>query len=473
MVCTKCGAELKDTDLFCLNCGQEVQMVPDYSPVEELVIKNLADAQRNPIISENANEAQTTQNKKCEKKKENSKLAKVHTTNFRLRYVYVCVVLVVAIVIIVVTIQKSHDNSFQYQYTKAQEYIATDDYKKASEYLNRALELNSTDINARLLMADVYKQLDNLDGAILMLKECLDIDPSNSDAAKQLLGLYSDFDYINELKAYIKQIEGTSLTELLGEYYLNRPVFSVEGGIYDKYISVELTSKENSEIYYTVDGSKPTSSAIKYSGQIRLRGGTTQIRAVALNKSGDLSVETVEEYTVNSTVPDNPVIKPATGQYSSPLSISITVPANCKVYYTWDGSEPNEKSMLYTKPLDMPLGKHVLSVVAIDNNGIISNTIQSSYNLEFAASFTVDQAYNILVQKLGNQLVDEKGAFQLECNSAIEIGGYNLYAFEKVYGTDANGNKIYGTSKYAFDVLTAETFTVVTNSAGGYDLTPF
>ncbi len=234
-----------------------------------------------------------------------------------------------------------------------------------------------------------------------------------------------------------------------------------------------MTSKESSEIYYTIDGSKPTTSAIKYSGQIRLRGGTTQIRAVALNQSGDLSTETIEEYTVNSTVPENPVINPASGQYYSPLPINITVPANCKVYYTWDGTEPTAQSRLYTKSLDMPLGKHVLSVVAIDNNGIISNTIQSSYDLEFTTSFTVDQAYNILVQKLGNVLVDEKGAFQLECYSAIEIGGYNLYAFEKVYGIDANGNKIYGSDKYTFDVLTAETFITVTNSAGGYDLTPF
>jgi hypothetical protein len=149
------------------------------------------------------------------------------------------------------------------------------------------------------------------------------------------------------------------------------------------------------------------------------------------------------------------------------------VPANCKVYYTLDGTEPTEHSNLYTRPLDMPIGKHVLFVVAIDENGIISNTIQSNYDLEFESNFTIDQAYDILVQKLGNELIDEKGTFQLECTTAIEIGGYNLYTFEKVYGTDANGNKIYGVDKYTFDVLTAETFYAVRNAAGGYDLTPF
>lgn len=472
MVCTKCGAELKDTDLFCLNCGREVQIVPDYNPVEEIVIQNLAEAQQSQITLEDTKEIKTTHNVKISKKKK-QKILKERTLKFYLRYVYMFLILIIAIIITMLTRQNIHNNSFVYQYEKAQEFIGMGDYEKAYEYLDKAITLNGTDINVRLLMAEVDKQRNNIDGAILMLKETLDMDSNNVDAAKQLLKLYSDYDYIQELQAYLTQIEGTALATSLGEFYLNRPKFSIEEGAYDKYISVEITSQENSEIYYTVDGTKPTTSAIKYSGQIRLRGGSTIVRAVAVNKLGDLSIETIKEYTVHSTVPDNPVIKPASGQYTAPIPIHITVPANCKVYYTWDGSEPTDKSMLYTKSLDMPIGKHVLSVAAIDNNGIISNTIQSNYDLEIAATFTIDQAYNILIGKLGNSLEDEKGTFQLECYSAIEIGGYNLYAFEKVYGTDANGNKIYGKEKYAFDVLTAETFVAVTNSAGGYDLTPF
>jgi tetratricopeptide (TPR) repeat protein len=380
---------------------------------------------------------------------------------------------IVLVTIVVFSIQMIHNNSFKYQYGKAQDCVQAGKYEKAYEHLNKALKINKNDIDAHLLMVEVYLQLDNLDSAIVMLREALDIEPNNVAAAKMLLQVYSKGSNVQDLQDFLNKIEGTSLATSLGEFYQNRPIFSVEAGTYDKYISVELTSIDNSEIYYTVDGTTPSTSAIKYSGQIRLRGGTTLVRAVAVNKAGDLSVETIKKYTVNSTVPDNPVIKPASGQYTKPTPIQITVPENCKVYYTWDGSEPTQNSRLYSKSLDMQLGKHVLSVVAIDDNGIVSNTIQSSYDLQFATNFTIDQAYAILMQKLGNAPMDEKGAFQLECCSAIEIGGYNLYAFEKVYGTDAHGNKIYGTDKYTFDVLTAETFTAVTNSAGGYDMTPF
>lgn len=477
MVCTKCGVELKDTDLFCLKCGEEVQIVPDYNPVEEIVIQNLALAQQNEIISEHTKEIQSD-TKRIDSKKvsKEEKVLNVHKKKAKRKTFLTfpkVVSIIVICVLIVILLWDRHKNSFEYQYEKAKACLSNENYQGALEYLNKALLINDSDENVLFLMAKAYIGLNEMDNAISYLKDALAQDSDNGKVAKQLIEIYSDYNYTDELKALISDIGGTQLAKELGDFYLNRPLFSIESGTYDKFISVELSTNTGNDIYYTVDGTKPTTQAIKYSGQIRLRGGTTIVRAVAVNKAGEYSIENIQEYTVHSTVPDNPVIKPASGLYSSPIPIYITIPKNCKVYYSLDGSTPNESSFIYTKPFDMPIGKHTLSVVAIDENGIVSNTIQSNYDLQFEAVFTVDQAHDIIVQRLGDELVDEKGSFTLECESAIEIGGYNLYSFEKVYGRDANGNKICGSEKYAFDVLTAETYYATTNAAGGYDLTPF
>lgn len=476
MVCTKCGAELKDGDLFCLSCGQEVQIVPDYNPVEELVVMNLVEAQQidDKIDYENTEDSSKSPNKEqTQNLNKNINKSKIKPVKKIISSKAILVILAAAIIVSAAVLTVKHRNSFEYQYSKAIECINMGDYEGAYQYIYKALIIDDKNIAARFLMKDVYLNEGNIDDAILMLNEIIALDPNNLDAGKELLMLYTSNNYTEQLETFFSKIEGSELFDKLQLYYIEQPVFSIEEGTYDRYLSLEITAASGCDIYYTVDDTKPTENAIKYSGQIRLRGGSTKIRAVAVNKSGIISLETAKQYTVNSTVPENPIIVPASGQYNVPTAITVEIPKGCEVYYTLNGSEPTENSYHYTRPIDMPIGQSTLSVVAINDSKIASNTITSNYNLQFDVSFDIDQAYNIIAQKLEYQFVDARGSYTLECCSAIEIGGYNLYVFEKVYGIDQNGNKIYGADKFAFDVLTAETFTAVVNAANGYDLTPF
>ena len=38
MKCPNCGGELQPGQLYCGKCGHEIQIVPDYDPLEELML---------------------------------------------------------------------------------------------------------------------------------------------------------------------------------------------------------------------------------------------------------------------------------------------------------------------------------------------------------------------------------------------------------------------------------------------------
>jgi len=74
-----------------------------------------------------------------------------------------------------------------------------------------------------------------------------------------------------------------------------------------------------------------------------------------------------------------PKVTPASGTYTEPQTITISVPSDCKAYYTWDGSDPTESSTLYTGALEMPAGNQVLSVILINSAGLKSNIYRVNY----------------------------------------------------------------------------------------------
>ncbi len=69
------------------------------------------------------------------------------------------------------------------------------------------------------------------------------------------------------------------------------PIFSESGGIYDENLSVTLVA--NGTIYYTTDGSKPSTSSKKYTGPISVKK-TKVIKAVSV-ESGKINSETITQ----------------------------------------------------------------------------------------------------------------------------------------------------------------------------------
>ncbi len=77
------------------------------------------------------------------------------------------------------------------------------------------------------------------------------------------------------------------------------------------------------------------------------------------------------------------------GFYSAPLSVLITAASvNDNVYYTLDGSEPNESSTPFTNPIQIS-STQVLRTKAFSTGFLPSKTITNSYFINFSTALTV------------------------------------------------------------------------------------
>ena len=107
--------------------------------------------------------------------------------------------------------------------------------------------------------------------------------------------------------------------------------------------------------------------------------GTIVLTAVCMDQNGEYSEPVSAEYKVKLNMPDMPTVSPDGGQFSMPATVTVNVPEGTTVYYTWDGSEPGEDSARYTGPIDIPEGNNILSLVAIDKNGMKSKVLKCNY----------------------------------------------------------------------------------------------
>jgi hypothetical protein len=132
------------------------------------------------------------------------------------------------------------------------------------------------------------------------------------------------------------------------------PVFSPGAGTYTSAQTVTITSSGATAIYYTTDGSTPTSSSTHYTGSILISTSLT-LEAIGTNSSGTSPV-TTGQYTINAppqVAP--PVFSPGAGTYTSAQTVTITsATSGASIRYTTDGSTPSETAgTLYSAPVSI------------------------------------------------------------------------------------------------------------------------
>jgi hypothetical protein len=135
------------------------------------------------------------------------------------------------------------------------------------------------------------------------------------------------------------------------------------GGTYESAQSVTLSCNDASgsgcdKIYYTTNGTDPTTSSPVYSSPINISVSTT-LKFFAKDRAGNSEAVKTQTYTITTdTTPPITTASPAGGTYSSAQSVTLTCTdsggSGCdKIYYTTDGSTPTTSSPIYSSPINI------------------------------------------------------------------------------------------------------------------------
>ena len=127
------------------------------------------------------------------------------------------------------------------------------------------------------------------------------------------------------------------------------PTFSLPGGTYVGPQSVTLSdTTSGATIYYTTDGSTPTTASTAYTGSISVTRTTTIRAMAAASGMADSSVASAT-YTLQAATP---TFSPPGGTYVLPQFVSISdASPGVTIYYTTDGSTPTTSSAQYGGPI--------------------------------------------------------------------------------------------------------------------------
>lgn len=298
MQCPKCGAELEAGSIYCNVCLQELQIVPDYDPLEEMVIG------QEPEESQKETEEQLHMEQKPAAEQPKKKL-----WQSKLFWQLLCTfsaVLVCFGIFLLSYRSMGKQNNYSYQLKKGREYMEAEQYEDALPFLKQAQSLQGNteggDTEPLRLLAEAYVQLDAKELALECMKDAILVEAACRGDQYELEELYLELmellnqtNQTNLIGEIIEECEYEEIKEKLEPYRIEKPVCDMAEGTYHYYVTLELKA-EYGTIYYTLDGTEPTQDSIRYEKPIELTEGENLLSAVAINKKGMVSEPLVQIY---------------------------------------------------------------------------------------------------------------------------------------------------------------------------------
>ena len=163
------------------------------------------------------------------------------------------------------------------------------------------------------------------------------------------------------------------------------PTFSPVAGTYTGSQSVSISdATSGATVYYTTNGTTPTTSSTQYTGPITV-SSTETLKAIAVATGDTNSAVASAAYTITSlpTV-STPTFSPAAGSYSTAQSVTISDgTSGATIYYTTDGTTPTPSSTQYTGPIAVS-STETLKAIAAAPGAANSSVASAAYTINLS-----------------------------------------------------------------------------------------
>ena len=321
----------------------------------------------------------------------------------RFRWLYIILGLIViggiGLVIFYLSQHVYEDNSSVYQASLAREAAAQGNFVEAIDHMEKALLLDDSDSSLKFTLADYYFEIDEEEKALLMLWEIIyDKDINSVQAYRQLIEYYANNKEYGKIENILSNCEDQTVLAQFSDYLAEAPEFSEEPGTYDRVLWVKLSSVSNGTIYYTLDGSDPTTESEVYTSPIHMELGIYEVNAMFVNNYGIQSEISSGVFTVDVRKPDPPLVTPESGEYNEPEMIEAEGIKYGVVYYTTDGTIPTDESTEYVGPIPMPIGHSHFIFLSYSQEGVAGEIADIEYDLNIESELDLQEVINHLKQ---------------------------------------------------------------------------
>lgn len=246
---------------------------------------------------------------------------------------------------------------------------------------------------------------------------------------------------------------GPSATQAMYNFFIAHPqgptvTASPTGGTFNDSVQVTLTANpSNANIFYTTDGSTPTTSSIRYSGPITI-SQTTTLNFFAVDSSGHKSAIQSQVYTINNPGPAISA-SPTGSTFGGPVTVTLqSNESNTTIHYTTDGSTPTTSSATFSSPLKFTQTT-TLKYFGVDANNRSSQVQSQTYTITAilvtasppAGTYSGAQSVSLSMNMLGTIYYTTDGS--TPTTSSTKYTGpikVTASAILKFFGVDQIGN---------------------------------